>query len=358
MQLRAVILCGGRGERFWPKSRRSFPKQFISLFGNRSLVQATSDRIRPLCPLSRQVFVAPAEFRQVLREQVPGAGAVFEPVGRNTAPAIGLAAAYLHKRDPKTTMVVLPADHLIENRKEFVRNVKLAAQLAQQGLLVTFGIPPDRPDTGYGYIGLGKEIVRHTAGVPLAAYKVLGFREKPSAHKAREYVAAGNFAWNSGMFVWRVDAILDAMRQHMPEFSAALQTFAKAIGTKREAVALKRLYARTQSISIDYAVMEKAANVAAVRATFDWDDVGSWLAVGRHGSPDQAGNAANGLLVAKDTRDCIVDTDTGLVACLGVEGLVIVRAGDAVLVAKRDELGNIKQLLADIAAHRKAKASL
>ena len=358
--LYAVILCGGRGERFWPKSRRPAPKQFISLFGNRSLTQATSDRVLGLCPLERQLFVAGTEFGPTLKRQLKlgKRNLVFEPYGRNTAPAIGLAAAYLNKRDPDATMVVLPADHLIENRKELVRDVRLAAQLAQQGLLVTFGIPPDRPDTGYGYIGLGKEIVRYTAGVPLAAYKVLGFREKPSADKAREYVAAGNFVWNSGMFVWRVDEILEAMRLYMPKFSAALETFAKTIGTKREAAALKRLYAGIESISIDYAVMEKAPNIAAVRATFDWDDVGSWHALARHLKADAAGNVANGIFVGKDVRNCIIDSDSGVVAALGVEDLVIVRSGNAVLVARRDALGSIKELLAELAGNPKTKGHL
>lgn len=255
-------------------------------------------------------------------------------------------------------MAVLPADHMIENRRELVRDLKLAARLARQGLLVTFGITPDRPDTGYGYIGLGREIVRHTTGVPLAAYEVQGFREKPNADKAREYVAAGNFVWNSGMFVWRVDAILEAIRIYMPEFSAALEVFAKTIGTKREAAALKRLYAGTESISIDYAVMEKAPNIAAVRATFDWDDVGSWHALARHLKADTAGNVANGVFAGRDVRDCIIDSDSGVVAALGVEGLVIVRSGDAVLVARRDALGGIKELLAELARDPRTRGHL
>ncbi len=349
MSLYAVILCGGRGERFWPKSRRVLPKQFIALFSRGSLTQETSARIGPLCPPERQLFVAPAEFGSVLRKQLGAAARLaFEPVGRNTAPAIGLAAAYLHRQDPDATMVVLPADHLIEDRSGFLKAVRMGAQLAQQGLLVTFGIRPDRPDTGYGYIQLGKQIAGKAG---LTAHRVQAFKEKPSPARARAYLAAGNFVWNSGMFIWRVDAILAAFRKLMPGFHAALESFGTTIGTRREKPALARLYREAPAISIDYAVMEKADNVVCMRGAFDWDDVGSWLALVRHTKPDSAGNVANGLLVSKDSSNCVVDSDSGIVAALGVKDLVIVRAGDAVLVADRKHLGQMKQLLAEIAGH-------
>jgi mannose-1-phosphate guanylyltransferase len=349
MSLHAVILCGGRGERFWPKSRRALPKQFIALFGRQSLTQETSARVLPLCPPKRQLFVAPAEFESVLRGQLgSSARLVFEPLGRNTAPAIGLAAEYLRREDPDAIMLVLPADHLIEDCLAFLRAVRMGAQLAQQGLLVTFGIRPDRPDTGYGYVQLGKRIAGKAR---LTAHRVRAFKEKPSAARARAYIAAGNYVWNSGMFIWRVDAILDAFRKFMPEFHARLEEFSRAIGTRREKSALARLYRDAPSISIDYAVMEKADNVACVRGTFDWDDVGSWLALARHTKPDRLGNVANGLLVARNSANCVVNSDTGIVAALGVKDLVIVRAGNAVLVADQKHLGQLKQLLAEIAGH-------
>ncbi len=347
MSLYAVILCGGRGERFWPKSRQANPKQFIPLFGTRSLTQETSSRVRPLCPLERQLFVAPAGFGSILRKQLGRtARLVFEPRGRNTAPAIGLAAAYLRRRDPDAVMVVLPADHLIENRAGFLKAVRLGARLAQDGLLVTFGISPDRADTGYGYVQLGEKFGGSGA---LTAHQVKAFKEKPGPARARAYVAAGNYAWNSGMFVWRVDAILAAFRTFMPNFHASLDRFAAAIGTGQESRALERLYRGAPAISVDYAVMEKAANVACVRGRFDWDDVGSWLALSRHIKLDPAGNAAAGLLVARDSDGCVVDSDSGVVAALGVRNLVIVRAGDAVLVAGKQHLGKMKQLLAEFA---------
>lgn len=356
MSLHAVILCGGRGERFWPKSRRSLPKQFIALFGRQSLTQETSARVRPLCPPKRQLFVAPAEFEPVLRGQLGRAARLaFEPMGRNTAPAIGLAAEYLKRESPDATMLVLPADHLIEDGSAFLKAVQMGAQLARKGALVTFGIRPERPDTGYGYIQLGSRIAGKGR---LTAHRVQGFREKPSPARARTYLAAGTYVWNSGMFIWRVDAILAAFQLFMPEFHAELEAFGKTIGTRREKSALAQLYHAAPSISIDYAVMEKADNVACVRGTFDWDDVGSWLALGRHTRPDHAGNVAIGRFIARDSSHCVVDSDAGIVAALGVSDLIIVRAGDAVLVADRKRLGDIKQLLADIAASPQARRFL
>lgn len=355
MSVYAVILCGGRGERFWPKSRSSFPKQFISLFGQRSLTQATSDRIRSLCPPARQLLLASPQFAQILQEQLPNVPVLFEPHGRNTAPAIGLAAAWLAARSPNATMVVLPADHLIEKRREFLAAVRLAVKLAQDGLLVTFGIRPTRPDTGYGYIKLGRRI----AGTgKLTGHEVLGFTEKPDADRAKSYLAAGNYCWNSGMFVWQVATILAAFREHLPEFATELAKYQATVGTRRESAALDRLYRVAPQLSIDYAIMEKAENVAAVRGAFDWDDVGSWLALARHRPKDCLGNVHNGIAVLRDSRNCIVDADVGVVAVLGVEGLVIVRSGDAVLVASQDALGSIKDLLSDIRANPKARATL
>ncbi len=353
----AVILCGGRGERFWPKSRRRQPKQFMRLFGDKSLTQQTSERVKPLCPSERQLFVTPAEFAATVRRQLrpKPENLLLEPEGRNTAPAIGVAAAYLAATHPGVTMVVLPADHLIKQRLRFLSSVRLAARLAQEGMLVCFGIPPARPDTGYGYIHVGRKVGGRGR---LTAHKVVGFREKPDPDTARSYVRSGNYLWNSGMFVWRVDVILEAFERFMPEFRAALGEFTSAVGTRRQNSALKKVYEQAPSISIDYAVMEKAHNIIAVRATFDWDDVGSWLALARQKRPDKSGNVVNGLCVSRDVQNCIVDSDTGVVAVLGVEDLVVVRSKDAVLVARRDKLGEIKELLKQMAKNPDARGFL
>lgn len=348
MKLYAVILCGGRGERFWPKSRRSRPKQFIRLFGNRSLTEQTSARISRLCPPERQLFVAPAEFAGVMRQMgFCGRNVVLEPAGRNTAPAIGLAASYLRRRDPDAVMVVLPADHLIEDRDAFLSSVRLAARSAEQGRLVTFGVRPDRPDTGYGYVQVGRRIAGHGR---LTVHEVLGFREKPDAATAEKYVKSGDFLWNSGMFVWRVEAILAAFRQFLPGFHAALERFAEFIGRPGEKRMLAALYRDAPAMSIDYAVMEKADNVAVVRAGFDWDDVGSWLALDRHFSRDRDGNVLRGRCVGVEASGCTVEADRGVVALLGVRDIVVVRDGDVLLVAAKQSIGRTKEVLARIAA--------
>ncbi|MFO7638563.1 MAG: mannose-1-phosphate guanylyltransferase [bacterium] len=350
MKLFTVILCGGRGERFWPRSRRRRPKQFISLFGSSSLTRRTSDRMLGLCPLSRQLFVAPAEFRSLVKREVhPRAGnLVLEPVGRNTAPAIGLAAAHLARRDPTAVMVVLPADHLITGQRAYEASVRQAVRQAEQGRLVTFGIPPTRPDTGYGYIQLGERLAGRGR---LTAHRVRAFREKPDARTARRYLASGDYLWNSGMFVWRVDAILEAFRTHLPGFHEHLAAYGRTVGTAREAAAARALYRQAPAASIDYAVMEKADNIAVVRASFGWDDVGSWLAVGRHDRADARGNVPGKNSVLLDSDDCIVDCDRGVVALLGVRGLVVVRAGEAVLVAHRDRLDRVRDLLRELERH-------
>jgi mannose-1-phosphate guanylyltransferase len=348
--LYTVIMCGGKGERFWPKSRRRSPKQFIRLFGELSLTRQTSDRMLKLCPLNRQLFITPVEYEAVLREQVRirKGNLVLEPVGRNTAPAIGVAAAYLAARDSDATMAVLPADHLITRQAELLACLRLAAKLAQDGLLVTFGIPPSRPDTGYGYIKVGEKLTKKG----IEAFRVLGFREKPDARTARRYVKAGNYLWNSGMFVWRVDAILSAFELHMPDFYRSLLKLRDAVGTRGEKRVLGSVYREAPSISVDYAIMEKAVNIAAVKATFDWDDVGSWLALARHMKADNGGNVVRGTCFGKDTRGCIVESDSGLLAVLGCEDLVIVRSGDAVLVARKDRLDDIKALVKLVADSR------
>ncbi len=357
MKLYAVIMCGGRGERFWPRSRRNRPKQFIELLGNESLTRLTSERMKNLCPVSRQLFVAPAEFEATLKRQLglKARSLLFEPVGRNTAPAIGLAAAHLARTDPDATMVVLPADHLIKRQQAFETSVRLAAKLAQDGLLVTFGVPPTRPDTGYGYVRVGEKLAGRGK---LTAHRVLGFKEKPDPATAKRYVAQGNYLWNSGMFVWRVDAILEAFGRYMPAFRRSLQKLTDSVGTRREKTVLAETYRKVRPVSIDYAVMEKADNIAAVRATFDWDDVGSWLALARHVRADRQGNVTHGLTFTRDARDCIIDSDRGVIAVLGVRDLVVVRSGDAVLVTHKDKVAGIRELLKEMSCHREAEEYL
>jgi mannose-1-phosphate guanylyltransferase len=345
MKTYAVILAGGRGERFWPASRRSFPKQFLRLFGRESLIQMTARRIEPICPRPNQRFVVDSNLGPVLRRQLRLAprSFVFEPSGRNTAPAIALAAAYVAREEPDSTLVVLPADHRIEDVRRFQDAVRFAVGLAQQGYLVTFGIPPDRPDTNYGYIEIGEPLGSRRGR---QAFAVRRFREKPDLRQAKGFLRRGGFWWNSGMFVWRTDAFLHAVELFMPDFHRDLAKFQRRIGTAGEREAAERLYRRVKPESVDYAIMEKARNVAVVRAGFDWDDVGSWSALERHFACDPSGNVTIGKLAALDAKRCLCSSDDGTIALLGTEDLIVVRSKDAVLVARKDRAGEIKRLLA------------
>ncbi len=357
MNLYAVILCGGKGERFWPKSRVDLPKQFVRLFGDEPLVKITSNRIKKLCPLNRQFFVTGERFASLIEEtvRVSRKNLLLEPAGKNTAPAIGFAAAVISCLDPDGVMVVLPADHLITPEAEFLRSVRVGTEAARKGYLVTFGVIPLRPDTGYGYIHFGEEVMQqHGLGV----YRVLAFREKPDKRTAVRYLKSGDFLWNSGMFIWRVDVILAAFRRYLPDFYSHLLRFQQSWGTGKERSALRQLYRNAPSISIDYAIMEKAKNVAVIKAGFKWDDVGSWLALERHFPVDDSGNVKVGLSFNKGTQESLIYADDGVIVTLGVRGLVVVRSGDAVLVADKGALGEIKDVLTQMTEDRKGKMFL
>jgi len=345
MKTYAVILAGGRGERFWPMSRRNFPKQFLSLFGRESLLQMTSRRVAGVCPLSRQRFVIDRALGRVLAKQLRllKRNFVYEPFGRNTAPAIALAAACISREEPESVMAVLPADHLIEDVRAFQSALRFAAEVAEMGYLVTFGVKPERPDTNYGYIEVGEPFVKLG---DKEAFLVECFREKPDAKLAKQFLKKGNFWWNSGMFVWKARTFLKAVEQCMPEFFGDLVRFQRAIGTAREQSELERMYRKVKSESVDYAIMEKSPNVAVIPAGFDWDDVGSWLALERHFPRDADANVAIGESIRLGTRDCMTLSDSGLVALVGCKDLIVVRTPDCVYVGHKGSAGDIKKLLA------------
>lgn len=340
--LYAIILAGGRGERFWPKSRRSFPKQFLRLFSKKSLLELTYERITPLIPLERQLYVVPRYLLPPLKEVMPilkREHILVEPEGKNTAPSIALAALHISKLNPETVMLILPADHLIEGRERFYECIKFAEEIAEEGYLVTFGIPPTRPDTGYGYIEVKGELERRGG---LMAYKVKRFTEKPEKRLAEMYVKKGDYFWNSGMFVFKADSILSAFSSCLPEFYDRIEDY------KKGRISLEELYRRAPSISIDYGIMEKAENIALVKANFVWDDVGSWLALERHLPKDLDNNAIFGKFYSMDTKNMIVYNEDGIVVGIGVQDLVIVKTKDVVLVCKKDRAPDIKNLLRKI----------
>jgi len=340
-----VIMAGGGGTRFWPLSRRARPKQFLAITGGRTLLQETWDRALLLVEGPENiVVVTSADYEALTSEQLadlPADNLLLEPQARNTAPCVAWASAWLDARDAEAVAFVLPADHLIRDLDAFVTAARAAAATAKaEPALVTFGVPPRYPETGYGYVEVGDAVeVDGTGGVPVN--RVVRFREKPNQETAEEYVAAGRFFWNSGMFVWRTRSILDAFTEHLPEAVDAARRMLLADGDEERAAA----YAAMPATSIDFGIMERASNVACVRASFDWSDVGSWAALFEVTPGDVDGNVTRGRVVALDARDNLVHAPgQEVVALLGVEGLAVVRAGDVLLVASLDKSQDIRRL--------------
>ncbi len=342
----AVIMAGGSGTRFWPRSRRSTPKQFLPLLGEKSLLAETLDRIAPAVPIEKVLVVTSAQFMDEVPRHLPGIppeNVLGEPVGRNTAPCIALAAAVAERRwGSDEVMAVLPADHHVENRDAFIELlVKAAEACTGTAMLVTVGIRPDRPETGFGYLELG-ERWKEIGGETL--YRLKRFVEKPDLERAKEYVASERFLWNSGMFVWTVGAIRAELERHLPECAEAMDAFRKA-GTSELGGLLSHYFPRLPSISIDYAVMEKSNHVAALPASFAWSDVGSWDALRGLVVPDNEGNYVVGDFLGIDSTGCVIHSPRKLVAAVGVRDLIIVETEDALLVCRRDRAQDVRAVV-------------
>lgn len=345
--LHAVIMAGGSGTRFWPESRRSVPKQFLALAGDRTLLQQTSDRCLPLIPPERQWVVTNALQADRAREQladVSGARVLVEPCPRNTAPCIGLAAVQLLHEDPDAVMAVLPSDHLIKPDAVFREALATASALVADDprRLLLFGVRPTYPSTGFGYIERGPAIGSSSPG----AYEVAAFREKPARDVAEQYIASGRFYWNCGIFVWRADRIFSALQAHEPDMHARLGKIAGSLGTPREHDVLAAEFPALRSVSIDYAVLEREPGSIVVEAPFEWDDLGSWQALTRQHGTDADGNTVLGLHRGVGTRNCIIrSTGNHLIATLGLEDCIVVHTDDATLVARRDDEEAIRKLI-------------
>ncbi|MBM3994159.1 MAG: mannose-1-phosphate guanylyltransferase [Planctomycetes bacterium] len=356
--LHALIMAGGGGTRFWPRSRQQKPKQFLTLVGDRSLLQQALDRIEVLVPPSRTWIITGASYTAETARQLPNLLAeriVGEPCGRDTAACIGLGAALVARHDPDGVMLVTPADHVIEPAQEFRRAVLVAEQMVNEhpDALVTFGIRPTFAATGYGYIERGTELAQRQ-GVPV--YRVGSFREKPHVELAEEYIATGRHLWNSGIFVWKAATILRELRKNQSKLAAAVEHIAAAWETPEQDDVLSREYASLDKISIDYAVMEKAPEVLMVQAPFVWDDVGSWLALERRHPQDAHDNTVFANHLGIDTHHCVIAGDADkLIATLGVSDLIIIQDGDAILVAHREEEGNIKKIVEELKRRRLEK---
>ncbi|OUQ82793.1 mannose-1-phosphate guanylyltransferase [Flavonifractor sp. An10] len=343
----ALIMAGGRGERFWPKSRKSLPKQFLSLTDDgKTMIQLTVERILPLVNMEDIYISTNRDYKDLVRQQLPDIPAeniLCEPVGRNTAPCIGLGAVYMEKNYGDAMMIVLPSDHLIKYNKIFINTLKDACEVAEQGEnLVTLGITPDCPETGYGYI---KFLPETTLG---RAFAVERFVEKPDLETAKAYLASEQYLWNSGMFIWKVSSILKNLEEYLPETYAGLRKIEEAIGTEQEPQVLEREFHSFKSESIDYGVMEKAKNIYILSGSFGWDDVGSWLAVERIRTSNEFGNVINGNAITVDTKNTIIQGGNKLIAAVGLDNMIVVDTEDALLICAKEHAGDIKKVLENL----------
>jgi mannose-1-phosphate guanylyltransferase len=353
-------MAGGKGERFWPLSSESRPKQLLAITSNRHMLQITLDRIADFIPLDRTMIVAGNNIKDAIIkscERVEESHLLTEPVGRNTCLAVGCAAVHLWKKDPEAIMVVLSADHLIEPAAKWIKAIKVGTKVAaKEAKLITIGINPTRAETGYGYIEISDD-KREIDDVVIC--RVSAFKEKPRPTVAQQYYYGGRHLWNSGMFIWSVKTILKALEQHMPEMYELLMEYSEHIGTAGEEKARKKLYNEAEPISIDVAIMEQADNVLTLKGDFVWDDVGSWLALQRFREQDKSNNVVVGRAVTLNSYESTIYNDTeGLVAALGVSDLVIVKTGDVIMIAHKTQLDNIKDLLARVGENEEFKKYL
>ncbi|MEO6789069.1 MAG: mannose-1-phosphate guanylyltransferase [Chthoniobacteraceae bacterium] len=348
--LYVLILAGGSGERFWPLSRRSRPKQLLSLFGGETLLEATLRRLDGLVPAQNILILTNAEQEAAVRELacgLPAENIVAEPAKRDTGAAIALGVGWVASRDTEAAMIVLPADHLIKDTAGFQKTLTTAVAAARQaGELVTIGIRPTWACTGFGYIECGGALAVGNAADGPKVHEVRSFREKPDTELAEQFVRQGNFRWNAGMFIWTIPAILSALRTHAPELGG----FVTRMRSGEDFAGLLRdVFPKLPKISIDYAVMEKAGRVLMVESAFDWDDVGSWTAIAKYLADQGGGNVGNSDVSAIESAGNIVfSAQKRRIALLGVNDLIVVDTPDALLVCSRHEAERIKHLVAKI----------
>jgi len=342
----AVIMAGGRGTRFWPLSREKRPKHLLHITGSQTVIQKTIARIQPLIPQDNMyIITGESHCDEVIRQcsLVPGKNIVAEPVGRNTAPCIGLAALYIKQKDPDAVMVVLPADHLITEEDRFREALMTAGEMAQRGnYLITIGVEPTEPATGYGYIEQG-DLSTSIGGNDI--FNVASFREKPDFQQASEFIDSGKFFWNSGIFVWKASTILSAIHHLLPDLYQGLEIIEESLGTEKEKEVIRDVYESTSPISIDYGVMEKVQGTLLIKGDFGWNDIGDWNALYDIFERDQAGNAIRGPVRTVDSADTMVYSPHKLVALVGVKNLIVVETEDALLVCHKDRSQDIKKIV-------------
>lgn len=342
----AVIMAGGKGSRFWPRSREKMPKHLLDIQGERTIIRETVDRIRPMVPPERTLVVTGrSHAAELIRQlpEIPAENILIEPVGRNTAPCIGLAALHILKRSPDAVMLVLPSDHRIGDEITFRRVLDAAGTVAaSENALVTIGIRPTGPETGYGYIEQGDPF---PAGGNGETRRVRSIREKPPLEQAGEFVRQERFLWNSGMFVWKASTILSTINRFLPELHDGLMQIREALGTEREEQVVGEIYAGLKAVSIDCGVMEKADDVLVITGDFGWSDLGSWDALRDVSARDENGNALRGSFIGIDAADCLVHSPGKLVALVGVRDLLVVETDDALLVCRRGRSQDVRKVV-------------
>jgi mannose-1-phosphate guanylyltransferase len=342
-------MAGGSGTRFWPRSRVKKPKQYLSLFGDQSLIQESVNRFSNFIPEESIYIVSAKSQKEVLEEQttnLPKENLIYEPMGKNTLPAIGLAALFIAKRDPDGVLIVSPSDHLIQNAPLFIQTIESAVQIAnEKDGIVTIGITPKFPATGYGYVQTAEEV---KIGQAIKSYAVNKFVEKPNLEVATGYLKSGGFFWNSGIFVFKVSVFLESVQKYAPELYADLLRINEYIGTEGYEKALDRIYNEVKSISIDYGILEKAKNVFLVQGDFVWNDLGSWEEVYKYDKKDENQNAHAGEVIFLETKNSYVYAPDSLVAVVGLEDVIVVQEGNTILVCKRDRAEDIKAVVGEI----------
>jgi mannose-1-phosphate guanylyltransferase len=341
-------MAGGVGSRFWPQSRERSPKQVLEIVGSGTMIFNTIARIQPLVQPDKVFVVTNKLQKEIIHKQVPLVplqNVLTEPLGRNTAPCIGLAAKWISRNDPGAIMIILPADHIIRNTEEFLHVLGRAVHVAQDSdALVTIGIKPTHPETGYGYIQFDDSIEKNPYGAD-GIYRVKTFAEKPNLETAEKFLKSGDFLWNSGMFIWKASVILQEIEKHIPELGEQLTKLEPTIGTESYQATLERVYGVIRSISIDYGVMEKASNVFVAKGDFGWSDVGSWDEVVRLTPIDKEGNALRGTVIAKDSHRNYIDAGSKVVATIGIEDVIVVVTDDAVLICKKGRSQDVKEVV-------------
>ena len=352
----AVVLCGGRGTRFWPKSRADRPKQTLPIVTDRSMIRDVADRLRPIVPTDHLWLLTTPGLVALLKKHldfVPPKQFLCDPVPRNTAPILGMAAVYLEHRTPRAVMGSFHADAAISQVGKFRRLVRAAYRVAETtDMLVTLGVKPRSPHTGLGYICAGDRLTE-TGGFDV--HKVARFKEKPSLPTAKKYVAAGTYFWNTGMFFWKCRTFLASIEHHLPDIYAELMEIEAAIGTRREKRTVEKCFDRMRTVSVDHGILEKADNIAVVTSDIDWDDVGSFSTLYDYWPADKDGNRIRGNAITIDSENILIDSPDRLVAVVGLKDVIIVDTGDAVLVCHREASQNIGQIVKELEKRKRTE---